>query len=78
MMSLPMVDASTGSTLSLKQAILRYLGYFVALLSLGLGILWVAFDKRKQGWQDNLAGRSCQVTNRSNSRTPACNPFRPR
>ena len=45
-----------GSTLSVKQAIFRYLGYFVALLPLGLGILWVAFDKRKQGWQDKLAG----------------------
>jgi len=56
MMSLHVVDASTGSTLSVKQAIFRYLGYFVALLPLGLGILWVAFDKRKQGWQDKLAG----------------------
>jgi uncharacterized RDD family membrane protein YckC len=34
---------------------LRYAGYFVALLPVGLGILWVAFDARKQGWHDKLA-----------------------
>ncbi|MGR3985112.1 MAG: RDD family protein, partial [Gammaproteobacteria bacterium] len=25
-------------------------------LFFGLGLLWVAFDKRKQGWHDKLAG----------------------
>jgi len=26
------------------------------VVPLGLGLLWVAFDKRKQGWHDKLAG----------------------
>lgn len=39
-----------------KQAIIRYLGYFVAILPLFLGIIRVAFDPRKQGWHDKLAG----------------------
>jgi len=34
----------------------RYFGYFLASIPLGLGLLWVAFDKRKQGWHDKLAG----------------------
>lgn len=34
----------------------RYLGYFVSMLFLGLGCIWVAFDSRKQGWHDKLAG----------------------
>ena len=50
------VDARTGKTISIGQSLGRYLGYFVSLLPLGLGILWVAFDRRKQGWHDKLAG----------------------
>lgn len=49
------VDARTGAKISVGQAIVRYLGYLVALLALGLGIFWVAFDRRKQGWHDKLA-----------------------
>jgi uncharacterized RDD family membrane protein YckC len=33
----------------------RYLGYFVSALPLGLGFFWVAWDKRKQGFHDKLA-----------------------
>jgi uncharacterized RDD family membrane protein YckC len=54
--SAKVVDAKTGGTLSVGQSIGRYLGYFVSALPLGLGILWVAFDPRKQGWHDKLAG----------------------
>jgi uncharacterized RDD family membrane protein YckC len=50
------VDAKTGGKPSVGQLIGRYLGYYVSLFSLGFGILWVAFDKRKQGWHDKLAG----------------------
>lgn len=50
------VDARTGDTISTGQAIGRYLAYFVAALPLFLGIIWVAFDPRKQGWHDKLAG----------------------
>lgn len=50
------VDARTGNTLSVGQAIGRYLAYFVSMLPLFLGIIWVAFDPKKQGWHDKLAG----------------------
>lgn len=50
------VDARTGAKPSVGQFILRYLGYFVSSLPLGLGFLWVAFDRRKQGWHDKIAG----------------------
>ena len=50
------VDARTGGTLTLGQSIGRYLGYFVSTIPFGLGLLWVAFDPRKQGWHDKLAG----------------------
>ena len=50
------VDAHTGYAPSLLQWVVRYLGYFVSAVFLGLGFLWVAVDSRKQGWHDKLAG----------------------
>lgn len=50
------VDAETGGTISLRQGVVRYLGYFLSLLPVGLGFVWIAFDPRKQGWHDKLAG----------------------
>jgi uncharacterized RDD family membrane protein YckC len=50
------VDATTGGPPKTSQLIVRYLGYFVSTIPLGLGLIWVAFDPRKQGWHDKLAG----------------------
>lgn len=50
------VDAQTGCKPSAKQSVIRYLGYFVSTIPLGLGLMWVGWDKRKQGWHDKLAG----------------------
>jgi uncharacterized RDD family membrane protein YckC len=50
------VDAESGAALTRRQAIGRYLGYYVSLFGLGLGFLWVGWDRRKQGWHDKLAG----------------------
>jgi uncharacterized RDD family membrane protein YckC len=49
------VDATTGEAPSTKQCVVRYLGYFVSIFGLFLGFLWVAFDRRKQGWHDKMA-----------------------
>ena len=50
------LDANTGRAPSTGQLIGRYFAYLVSILPLCLGIFWVAFDKRKQGWHDKLAG----------------------
>ena len=50
------VDAATGRPASVGQLVMRYLAYFPSILAFGLGILWVAFDPRRQGWHDKLAG----------------------
>lgn len=50
------VDADTLQPATLGQLVGRYLGYIPSVLCLGLGILWVALDKKKQGWHDKLAG----------------------
>jgi len=54
--NLTIVDAKSGGKPSTGQLIGRYLGYYVSMLPLFLGIIWVGIDKRKQGWHDKLAG----------------------
>ena len=63
------VDARTGGKPSVGQFILRYFGYFLSSLPLGLGFLWVAFDRRKQGWHDKIAGT---VVVRGRGMEPVC------
>lgn len=49
------VDADTGGVPSMRQWLLRYVGYYVACLPLGAGLLWIHWDKRHQGWHDKIA-----------------------
>lgn len=50
----------TGQPLTIRRAMLRYLGYWLSAIPLGLGFLWVLMDDRRQGWHDKLAG-TCVV-----------------
>jgi len=50
------LDEKTSAPPSLGQHVGRYFGYFLAAIPLGLGLVWVAFDSKKQGWHDKLAG----------------------
>lgn len=61
------VDADTGSAPGYGQWAMRYVGYLVSTVPLGLGLVWVAFDPRKQGWHDKLA-RTVVVRPRPSSR----------
>ena len=54
-LSARVVDADTGQPLSPGRALLRYAGYFVSAIPFCLGLVWVAFDRRKQGWHDKIA-----------------------
>jgi uncharacterized RDD family membrane protein YckC len=49
------VNARTGERPSTGQLIGRYFAYYVSILPLMLGFVWVAFDPRKQGFHDKLA-----------------------
>ena len=55
LMGCQVVDADTLGPISTKQAIYRYLGYYVSIVSLMLGFLWIAWDKKKQGFHDKIA-----------------------
>jgi len=54
--SAKIVDAKTLGEPSTGQLIVRYIGYFISTFIFCLGFLWVAIDKRKQGWHDKIAG----------------------
>jgi uncharacterized RDD family membrane protein YckC len=53
--SAKIVDATTGANPSVGQSIGRYFAYFLSIFPFCLGLIWVAFDPRKQGWHDKLA-----------------------
>ena len=54
--SAKIVDAKTGGEPSIGQYIIRYIAYFLSTIPLCLGFIWVAFDSKKQGWHDKIAG----------------------
>lgn len=56
LLSMRIVDAKTFETPSRKQLILRLFSYVISFLFFLLGFLWIAADKRKQGWHDKIAG----------------------
>lgn len=49
------VNATTGEPMSLGQAVLRYFAYLISALPMGLGFLWILWDKKHQGWHDKIA-----------------------
>jgi uncharacterized RDD family membrane protein YckC len=50
------VVRSTGEPMRAGVAFLRWVGYLLSGLIFYLGFLWIAFDGRKQGWHDKIAG----------------------
>lgn len=56
LLKLKVVDAKTGGPLTVGQAVIRYLGYFVSSIPLCIGLIWVGLDAKKQGWHDKMAG----------------------
>lgn len=49
------VVKTDGTSLTLLQAFIRYIGLFVSIICLFIGVIWVAFDPNKQGWHDKIA-----------------------
>jgi uncharacterized RDD family membrane protein YckC len=63
--SAKIVDATTGANPTVGQSIGRYLGYYVSMFALFIGFIWIAFDRRKQGFHDKLANTVVIRTRRS-------------
>lgn len=49
------VIQTNGQAIDIKTGVIRYIGYIVSGMVLGIGFIWVAFDKNKQGWHDKIA-----------------------
>ena len=53
-LGLRVVDSKTGGPIDYSRAFIRSLGRILASIPIGLGYLWVAWDKEKQGWHDKI------------------------
>jgi len=56
LISARIVDANAYGPPSTGKLIGRYFAYLVSMIPAFVGFLWIAFDKRKQGFHDKLAG----------------------
>lgn len=54
--NLRVVRASDGSRPDWVISLLRYVGLIISFVVIFIGVIWVAFDGRKQGWHDKIAG----------------------
>jgi uncharacterized RDD family membrane protein YckC len=52
---LRVADANTGLPIGYGRAGLRFLGYILSTVVCYIGLIWAAFDSRKQGWHDKIA-----------------------
>jgi uncharacterized RDD family membrane protein YckC len=49
------VIGADGAPLGWGKAFLRYVGYIINVIVLSIGFVWIAFDKKRQGWHDKIA-----------------------
>jgi len=52
---LRVLDVDTEEPPGVGKALLRYVGYLLSTFCCYIGLIWAAFDSRKQGWHDKLA-----------------------
>jgi uncharacterized RDD family membrane protein YckC len=55
LLRLRVVRVLDGSRPDFGRLVLRYVGYVIAAIPLGIGLIWAAFDPGKQGWHDKIA-----------------------
>lgn len=54
--NMKVVSVADGKNIDVMRALLRYVGFIIAAIPLLIGLIWAAFDSRKQGWHDKIAG----------------------
>jgi uncharacterized RDD family membrane protein YckC len=55
-LNLRIVRVEDGAPIDATRAVLRAIGFIVSYLPFCIGLIWAAFDPRKQGWHDKIAG----------------------
>jgi hypothetical protein len=56
LLGLHVVRDVDGGKITWGNAVLRFVGLFVAFACIYIGVIWVAFDPRKRGWHDKIGG----------------------
>jgi uncharacterized RDD family membrane protein YckC len=54
-LGLSIVLQRDGGPIGWGTSLLRFWGWIISVLAIGLGFLWIAFDARKRGWHDLIA-----------------------
>lgn len=57
------VVRTTGEKMTFGIGFLRWVGYIISSIIVNLGFIWIAFDGKKQGWHDKIAGTFVVRTN---------------
>lgn len=57
------VRAADGGPISAGTAIIRWLAMILSAIVIYLGFIWIAFEPRKRGWHDMIAGTVVIHTN---------------
>jgi uncharacterized RDD family membrane protein YckC len=53
--NMQVVGVADGKRIDIFRGLLRYVGVIISIIPLFLGLIWAAFDPRKQGWHDKIA-----------------------
>jgi uncharacterized RDD family membrane protein YckC len=53
--NMQVVGVADGKRIDVFRGLLRYVGVIISIIPLFLGLIWAAFDPRKQGWHDKIA-----------------------
>ncbi|MGZ6256793.1 MAG: RDD family protein [Candidatus Limnocylindria bacterium] len=53
--NMQVVSVTDGKRIDVVRGLLRYVGLIISIIPLFLGLIWAAFDSRKQGWHDKIA-----------------------
>lgn len=65
LMRIKVVDATNEQPMTDKQILIRCLGYIPACAVFFIGIFWISFNKRKQGWHDKMANTVVIINTKS-------------
>jgi uncharacterized RDD family membrane protein YckC len=53
--NMQVVGVADGKKIDILRGLLRYVGVIISIIPLFIGLIWAAFDARKQGWHDKIA-----------------------
>lgn len=64
LLRMKIVDADTQQPMTDRQILLRCFGYILSCSVFFLGIFWISFNKRHQGWHDKIANTVVIITSK--------------